>query len=267
MGWCLSFTPMAKGPQDAAPGDVPVVRSLLSPQVPVLDGVGAVPPHRALAPGRHRADGAGQRQHQLAQRDFRGLRGTVSISTSPKGPCGHLLLLAGTWSLSSELREGCPGWSEPQDILPEVQRVLPPGQLGCSPIPTGREAVLVRRPDRQDRTDRPGDGREPGGRPVQQQHGHVLRVGLRGIHLLERQVRCQGGWGLCGGRGEPVGAVARWGRVLCWSLGDSVLLQDSCQRLHQKRQQGQRHRVGVAADRDRRAAQGHQSLQPGPAEG
>lgn len=95
-----------------------MVTSLLSPQVPVLDRVGAVPPHRALAPGRHREDGAGQRQHQLAQRHLRGLRGTVGTwedGTSPQCPwmdpgwsldapcmvpwmvpgwfCGHVLLL------------------------------------------------------------------------------------------------------------------------------------------------------------------------------
>lgn len=70
----------------------------------------------------------------------------------------------------------------------------------------------------------------------------------------------------CGAKGaggcveELVGVLGRWGKVLCWSLGDSVLLQDSRQRLHQKRQQGQRHRVGVPADWDRRPAQGHQSL-------
>lgn len=46
---------------------------------------------------------------------------------------------------------GCPpwgsrvsGWSEPQDILPEAQRVmLLPRQLGCCLIPAGWEAVLV----------------------------------------------------------------------------------------------------------------------------
>lgn len=134
---------------NAAPGDQEVT-SLLSPQVPVLDGVGAIPPHRALPPGRHRADGAGQCQHQLAQWDFCGLRGTVGIwegDTNPKGPCGHVLLM-GTWLCNllgaPESQEGCPGWSEPQHILLEVQRaVLPSHQLGCSLTPTGWEAVLV----------------------------------------------------------------------------------------------------------------------------
>lgn len=42
--------------------------------------------------------------------------------------------------------------------------------------------------------------------------------------------------------------------------------QDSCQRLHQAREQGQRHRLRAPANGHRRPAQRHQSLQPGPAE-
>lgn len=65
----------------------------------------------------------------------------------------------------------------------------------------------------------------------------------------------------------------RWASVPAfpWAPADSRLMarsspQDSCQRLHQAREQGQRHRLRAPANGHRRPAQRHQSLQPGPAE-
>lgn len=72
----------------------------------------------------------------------------------------------------------------------------------------------------------------------------------------------------------------RWATVLAfpWAVRplppapDDILLvvlafpQDSRQRLHQAREQGQRHRLRAPANGHRRPAQRHQSLQPGPTE-
>lgn len=51
-------------------------------QLPVLDGVGTVPSHRALSPGRLSEGRPGQRQHQLAQRHLHRLRGAATTLIS-----------------------------------------------------------------------------------------------------------------------------------------------------------------------------------------